>query len=273
MFMMDEDVRAAVATGDPENCKLLINERDDGSYDKNKQWKCLRAMAEDKKDDKLCDDIEDKHTQEYCYWDVAGVTGDKKICNKVYDKDRCYSEVAGFDNDPETCKLIEDLQDEKNCIFAMAARTGEFYCVDYKGEDYFRCTRGFARDHGVGYCDNLVMTEEQIAMCVTDSAKEVKDCGIMDRDGYPDDWDDCISKTAQNEGKATACMEINNVQQRKGCVKSVALKQEDPNACERLSGDDRDECFYEYGTYEDDPKTCKRISDSAKQAECMKIAE
>ncbi|MBR9702930.1 hypothetical protein GOV10_02760, partial [Candidatus Woesearchaeota archaeon] len=115
MFIDSPEMKKALASGDPEQCKILIVERENGDLIHSEQWKCLRRMAEAKGDESLCEMIDDKNMVEYCIWDVAGATGNELVCSHAIDKDCCYSESAHFDNDISACGLISSDSDEDIC--------------------------------------------------------------------------------------------------------------------------------------------------------------
>ncbi|MBR9692516.1 hypothetical protein GOV07_01150 [Candidatus Woesearchaeota archaeon] len=267
MFIDSPEMRAALKSGDPEQCKMLIVEKENGDQYHSEQWKCLRRMAEAKGDVNLCDMIEEKNTQEYCIWDVAGATGNELICSHAIDKDRCYSESAHFDNDLEACGLIASDSDEELCIMSISAELGDIEpCFELSEEGAKKCVEKFATKNGAEHCNFNRFDEEERDTCIWLAAETVKDCELMKETSSS--WDSCMLKAAVNDESATDCVRIEDWNYAVKCVNQVAINSEDPNACERLMMGNKDTCFKEYAISEKDIKVCDRIEYEKEQKEC-----
>jgi hypothetical protein len=262
--MEDPEVMAAIKTGDPDECLKLIDD------DNNRADRCLRKMAKEEKDASMCNRITEKNTEEYCFREVAGATGDESICEQVIDKDSCYTEAASFDNDIDVCKKITEESAQSRCIRYIAAELGEKeHCDQFTGEEYYNCIDVFASKHGASYCDDDKMTDEQVMECIDFRGKTIADCTpLADMAQYQREYQSCLKRGAINDGKATVCMDLAEPSEQEHCVIRVAQEHNEPNACERLTGESLDKCYYQYATIEGEFYVCSLINDQAKKEKC-----
>ncbi|MBR9703618.1 hypothetical protein GOV10_06255, partial [Candidatus Woesearchaeota archaeon] len=172
------------------------------------------------------------------------------------------------DNDISACGLISSDSDEDICKSSIAVELGEIdHCYELHEETAMkRCVEMFAREHGAKHCGFNVFDEDEEDECISMSAETIKDCELMKETSRW--WNDCMGKAAVNDEKATECFRITVFEQQAECVEKVAIKSEDPNACERLIFSDQDDCFYAYALSEKDEEVCDRISYDYDKQKC-----
>ncbi|MBR9702875.1 hypothetical protein GOV10_02480, partial [Candidatus Woesearchaeota archaeon] len=115
------------------------------------------------------------------------------------------------------------------------------------------------------------LSEEEKVECVWMYVEKISDCEIIDnRAHFQKEYESCLSQGAINEGKATVCMDLSDKERQNNCVTQVALKHDNPDACERLDFPlaAKEDCFVAYALAKNDAKVCKRLVDLDTRKEC-----
>ncbi len=121
-FLMDEELNAAVKTGNPKECDKLTNQ--DGSVEQDRIDRCYSKIAVNQEDISICDQIKNEDYSGPCYGNIAVVTENVELCAKAgYETDDCYGKIAIAKNNEDICKKIEAYgYTQNNCFESIAIK-------------------------------------------------------------------------------------------------------------------------------------------------------
>ncbi len=310
-LFMDEELNAAVKTGNTKNCDKLTNQ--DGSVDQDRIDNCYSKIAVNQEDTTICDQIRNKDYSGPCYGDIAIATENEELCAKAtHEVDSCYGKIAIAKNDEEICKKIDsDGYTKSNCFEKIAIeKVDQFICKQLEHEDdQDRCLSNYAVAVGDTWICKKLKTDKERNTCLSGVAKTEKDANICDEieDRVGSSYHNCIWEVAQETGdhsvcekleesqakatsdeidecyylvgyysnKASACSAVKNEEKRTRCLIRVAEQNADTDICdERLTGTkDKDECYMKIAFKQYQQRYCDEINDATVKANCLKHFE
>ena len=142
---------------------------------------CIADLALENQDIKLCDQIEDPKTIDFCKTKVAEAVGDLTICedqiNDNYWIQICNKNVAIKTNNPEPCYGLESNLDHDECFEEIANYTAQpKLCVEMKDDiKSADCVSDLALEaEDVTIC-NLINVKIEREICYAKLAKATQD--------------------------------------------------------------------------------------------------
>jgi hypothetical protein len=310
-LFMDEELNAAVKTGNTKNCDKLTNQ--DGSVDQDRIDNCYSKIAVNQEDTAICDQIENKDYSGPCYGDIAIATEDEELCAKAgHEADDCYGKIAIAKNDEDICKQItSDGYTKSNCFEKIAIeKVDQFICEQLEHEDdQDKCLSNYAIAVGDTWICKKLKTEKEKNVCLMGVAQTEEDANICDEitdktgnyyhkcvaevaektgdhsvcekleepqaKTIPDEIDECYYMVGYYQNKASACSAVKDEGKRTKCLLRVAEQNADTDICdERLTkSEDKDECYMKIAFSQDHKRYCDEISDATVKANCLQNFE
>ncbi len=310
-FMLDKELAEAVRSGDPSNCKSLVD--DDGNPQQSRIDSCYRQIAVNKEDSSICNMIDSSYDtdrchseiaikkndetlckaageeQSNCYKEIAIAKKDHLICREIneegYYRDSCFESVAIESKDDKICAEIEEEQYQQSCYAHYAAQVGDAWTCEKLNTQNSKdaCYSDVAETTGdIRVCDKIEGRKGNLFQtCVYGVAKKTGDASVCARLedestlSSEDEIDDCYYGAGYYNNKASACSAIKDEVRRDKCLVHVATENADTDICdERIDRTDyKDECYKQIAWKQDHPRYCEEIKDAAVKAECMRRFE
>jgi len=106
---------------------------------------CWRGLAKRLEDINYCYKIDNQGTKEFCYEELADLTGNSKLCEGIRDpKSYCMYLEAINKNDLSLCNSIITSSHSSDCYFQIAQKQGGItICQSLESDDAYYCERAF----------------------------------------------------------------------------------------------------------------------------------
>ena len=264
-FFVDEEVEAAVKTGNPSECTKF--------EEMSRADSCFSKMAEKKDSTELCRRVTKESRKANCVINIAENKADINICQQLKgDKDICYNRVAQKTQKVSQCKLIKSISNSERCIENIAVSTGSPDLCKEVEIGRSKCWFRMAKEFGVEFC-NEISTPESHEICVRGSAKTVKEC-----DDYavtikmPSIKDNCYYGVAIRAQDISVCGKMTfELGMRDGCYLSIAQRTKKWESCMYIIHSERQGNCLEFiaGSLKS-PDICSNIKDPARAQACTK---
>jgi len=235
-FFVDEEVEAAVKTGNPAECTKFEELRRTDS--------CFSKMAENKDSTDLCKRITRESRQANCVINIAENKADINICQEVkgyQPKHDCYNRVAQKTKNIVHCKLINHVPTISKCIENIAYDTDNWRLCNDLSVDTNSCFNRIAQKLGVDICTEM-KNPMSADWCVRKNARTTQQC------------DDFLIQDDNREG----------------CYKDLAYRTNDVDICPKMERKAvEDNCYDRIASTTRDWKICTRLSIPERQDICI----
>ncbi|MFH1722010.1 MAG: zinc ribbon domain-containing protein [Candidatus Altiarchaeota archaeon] len=204
---------------------------------------CYGQIAVDKKDPKVCNNLNDDAELD-CLTAVSVATGDKKICDQIYDAafmdpyNDCLAQIAVKNNNPDDCTKIEDPIMKDQCLRQIAHKSRSVDdCMKITIDPRFRdlCLEEVAiRDGNKDICEKIADAEMK-KLCYLNIARDNADKDACEHlKDNKDAYEVCIMGVAEGGGGKDVCKDITNEALRDMCYAKVAMKGLDKSVCDEI---------------------------------------
>lgn len=271
-LMEDEEILAAMKSGNVEDCFSLS-----GEHDQQRQDRCVQKVASKTDDASACPRIESDHHRDRCYSDIASNTENMELCMKVSkgDRDDCYETYATKNEDPAACDAVSKERDQWSCFDRLARSTKNAdYCDKVREpEQNIECFIDIAISTGnADLCDRWDASRRSPMPCIEEVAAKNNKVEACDK---LEGWDrgNCRAYTGLNNGRPELCDDGDAVLSEI-CYKDTADVHKDPDLCEeKLStAGDKQDCLWTVARALKDPKVCERIPEGIGRDLCLESA-
>ncbi len=223
-------------------------------YDKRE---CYTEIAKNKKDETICDNIENERSMAECYKEVGVIAESVEICKKILAtqeiwKVNCINNIAMNQKNVKVCYEHTDENQLGICISIMAEELSDAaLCEDIIGEEV---------DHNA------------ISLCIGEVAKKKRDKGICANIIDIGFRNMCYSRVAIARGEISICDEIKDSRcYMDECYMEIAKETGQMDLCLSMNLDDskRQLCYLSASKKADDASLCKNVEDSEDQFDCI----
>jgi hypothetical protein len=194
-----------------------------------------------------------------CYYLLAVDRANASLCRKIHTTDsyatytagKCGAEIAINQGDPAVCESV-GLVAKSDCYSEIAKQTSDIsVCMKISSADkrdscmYDYISVNYDRISDWSICGNMSSKSYDGSYCYETAAEQTHDVKYCDKLSY-------------------------GVYGSKGsCYATIAKADRNPGLCDKLTGTDKDDCYYDYAsTYPYDQSVCGKITDQSTKQTC-----
>lgn len=225
-FFGDPEVNAAVASGNPEECRMLEASKVDN---------CLSRIYPKLEEPEKCSEIKDESYRNSCYGRAAISSGKHEYCEKAGGKfsiENCYADIGADTGNLELCDKAGSSR--ASCYGEVAVDEESLYVCEKlpKGYDKDHCLLKFAQGtDNKDVCARILDDTSSRDSCFSHFGMKGEDPAFCDNINDERMRDDCYLKVGTKINGNLVCKKIEDDRKEANCHYQIAQNLEDAQFC------------------------------------------